>query len=149
MLRDAYPYFLANKAVQANADLEVTDKYTGKVATRVAQADAQTILAAIDAAVRSQAALRNFRPTSARRCWSTASSASSERFDELAIRALHRGGQADQGLARRSLAADRHLPGRRRGVGAHRRRGAGPGDLGARTGYRGFTGSACRSARAR
>ncbi len=62
MLRDAYPYFLANRAVQANTDLEVTDKYTGKVATRVAQADAKTILAAIDAAVRSQAALHKFRP---------------------------------------------------------------------------------------
>ena len=48
MLRDAYPYYLANKAIQANTDLEVTDKYTGKVATRVAQADAAAIHAAID-----------------------------------------------------------------------------------------------------
>ena len=39
MLKDKYPYFLANKAVFANTDLEVTDKYTGEVATRVALAE--------------------------------------------------------------------------------------------------------------
>jgi acyl-CoA reductase-like NAD-dependent aldehyde dehydrogenase len=84
MLRDAYPYFLANKAVQANADLEVTDKYTGKVATRVAQADAQTILAAIDAAVRSQAALRKFRPYQRKAVLEHCVRRFKERFDELA-----------------------------------------------------------------
>ena len=47
MLRDQYPYFLANFAVQPNADLLVRDKYTGELATRVALADD----AAIDAAV--------------------------------------------------------------------------------------------------
>ena len=35
-LKAAYPYYLANKPEQPNADLEVVDKYTGKVATRVA-----------------------------------------------------------------------------------------------------------------
>jgi hypothetical protein len=40
MLKPTYPYYLANKPVCANADLEVTDKYTGEVATRVAMADA-------------------------------------------------------------------------------------------------------------
>ena len=84
MLRDAYPYFLANKAVQANTDLEVTDKYTGKVATRVAQADAQTILAAIDAAVRSQAALRKFRPYQRKAVLEHCVKRFKERFDELA-----------------------------------------------------------------
>ena len=34
MLKPTYPYYLANQAVQANTDLEVTDKYTGEVATR-------------------------------------------------------------------------------------------------------------------
>ncbi len=84
MLRDAYPYFLANKAVQANTDLEVTDKYTGKVATRVAQADAQTILAAIDAAVRSQPALRKFRPYQRKAVLEHCVRRFKERFDELA-----------------------------------------------------------------
>src|SRR3978361_1985926 len=50
-LKDIYPLYLANEAEQPNADLEVTDKYSGKVAFRVAQADAATIDAGIAAAV--------------------------------------------------------------------------------------------------
>src|SRR6476661_10029913 len=50
-LKDTYPLYLANEAKQPNADLEVTDKYSGKVAFRVAQADAATIDAGIEAAV--------------------------------------------------------------------------------------------------
>lgn len=62
MLAPRYPYYLANRAVAANADLEVTDKYSGQVATRVALADAQAIDAAIAAAVAAQDALRRFAP---------------------------------------------------------------------------------------
>ncbi len=51
MLRESYPYYLANKAVAPNADLEVIDKYSGEVATRVAMADAKAIDAAIAKAV--------------------------------------------------------------------------------------------------
>jgi acyl-CoA reductase-like NAD-dependent aldehyde dehydrogenase len=47
MLKESYPYYLANKPVADNADLEVTDKYTGEVATRVALADEKTIHGAI------------------------------------------------------------------------------------------------------
>ena len=43
MLEKQYPYYLNNKAQQPNTDLEVTDKYTGEVATRVALADADAI----------------------------------------------------------------------------------------------------------
>ena len=50
MLDTSYPYYLANKPVAANTDLEVLDKYTGKRATRVAFADASTLDAAIAAA---------------------------------------------------------------------------------------------------
>jgi acyl-CoA reductase-like NAD-dependent aldehyde dehydrogenase len=46
-LKGTYPLYLNNEARQPNADLAVTDKYTGKVAFRVAQADAATIDAAI------------------------------------------------------------------------------------------------------
>ena len=53
-LKDTYPLYLANEAMQPNADLEVTDKYTGKVATRVALADAATIDAGIAAAYAAQ-----------------------------------------------------------------------------------------------
>ena len=51
MLKDVYPLYLNNKAEQPNADLEVTDKFTGEVAFRVAQADAKTIDAGIQGAV--------------------------------------------------------------------------------------------------
>src|SRR5262249_14560133 len=50
-LRSQYPYWLANQAQAPNQGLEVRDKYTGKVATRVAMADAGAIDAAIAAAV--------------------------------------------------------------------------------------------------
>ena len=39
MLRDSYPYYLANAPEAPNQDLEVVDKYSGEVATRVALAD--------------------------------------------------------------------------------------------------------------
>ena len=85
MLRDTYPYYLANRAVQANTDLEVTDKYTGKVATRVAQADAAAIHAAIDAAVKSQKALRHFRPYQRKAVLEHCVKRFKERFEEMAV----------------------------------------------------------------
>ncbi len=51
-LRDQYPLYLANEALQPNTDLAVTDKFTGEVATRVALADAAMIDKAIGAAVK-------------------------------------------------------------------------------------------------
>ncbi len=51
-LRDQYPLYLANEAIQPNTDLAVTDKFTGKVATRVALADAAMIDEAIGAALK-------------------------------------------------------------------------------------------------
>src|SRR5947208_7088978 len=50
-LKDTYPLYLANEAKQPNADLAVTDKYTGEIAFRVAMADAATIDAGTAAAV--------------------------------------------------------------------------------------------------
>ncbi len=55
MLKDTYPLYLANVAQQPNTDLAVTDKFTGDVAFRVAQADAATINAGIAAAVEAAA----------------------------------------------------------------------------------------------
>jgi acyl-CoA reductase-like NAD-dependent aldehyde dehydrogenase len=57
-----YPYYLANKAEQPNTNLEVTDKFTGKVVTRVALADAKAIDRAIDAAVKAAEPMRQMRP---------------------------------------------------------------------------------------
>jgi acyl-CoA reductase-like NAD-dependent aldehyde dehydrogenase len=50
-LKPAFPLYLANEAKSPNQDLEVTDKFSGEVATRVAQADAATIDAGIAACV--------------------------------------------------------------------------------------------------
>lgn len=58
MIREQYPYYLANKPVQANQDLVVTDKFTGKPAARVALADSRAIDAAIGAAVEAAEPMR-------------------------------------------------------------------------------------------
>src|SRR3954465_7350693 len=50
-LKDTFTLYLAKEATQPNADLAVTDKYTGEVAFRVAMADAATIDLGIAAAV--------------------------------------------------------------------------------------------------
>ena len=36
MLEKTYPYYLANRPQQPNTDLKVRDKYSGRIATRVA-----------------------------------------------------------------------------------------------------------------
>ena len=65
-LAKRYPCYLANAPVQPNADLEVRDKYSGKVATRVAFADAALVRKAIVAAYKArEARWRRSRPTSA------------------------------------------------------------------------------------
>lgn len=51
MLKPVYPYYLANEPVTAAPDLEVVDKYTGKVASRVALADTAALDRALDQAV--------------------------------------------------------------------------------------------------
>ncbi len=61
-LRDTYPYFLANRPAQPNTDLEVTNKYTGEVATRVALADERAIDKAIAAAVKAFEVFKSWPP---------------------------------------------------------------------------------------
>ncbi|MFW8601483.1 aldehyde dehydrogenase family protein [Desulfobacterota bacterium M19] len=60
MLNKQYPYYLANKAVQANLDLPIVDKYSGQVVSRAALADEETISRAIDRAVEAAEAMRRF-----------------------------------------------------------------------------------------
>ena len=60
-LADSYPYFLANRPEAPNADLEVTDKFTGEVATRVALAKPEVIDQAIAAAVEAFEPMRRMR----------------------------------------------------------------------------------------
>lgn len=85
MLKESYPYYLANRAVAANTALEVTDKYTGKVATRVALADAKAIDAAIAAAVEAQEPLRRFAPYQRQAVLEHCVARFRERYDELAL----------------------------------------------------------------
>lgn len=61
MLNKSYPYYLANKPVEANTDLVVTNKYTQKEATRVAQADAAALDKAIAAADKAAKPMRELK----------------------------------------------------------------------------------------
>ena len=58
MLRERYPFYLANEPQTPNTGLAVTNKYTGEVAARVAMADTEVIDQAIGAAVSAQRACR-------------------------------------------------------------------------------------------
>ncbi|WP_313919688.1 aldehyde dehydrogenase family protein [Tahibacter sp.] len=85
MLAESYPYYLANKPVAANTDLEVTDKFSGKVATRVALADAKAIDAAIAAAVAAQEPLRAFAPYQRQAVLEHCIARFRERAEEMAV----------------------------------------------------------------
>src|SRR5262245_50178005 len=61
-LAASYPYYLANIATAPNQDLVVTDKYSGKEATRVARADATAIDRAIGLAVQACGPMAALRP---------------------------------------------------------------------------------------
>ncbi len=58
MLKSEYPYYLANRPLQPNTDLAVTDKYSGETATCVALADEAAIDRAIAGAVAAEAPMR-------------------------------------------------------------------------------------------
>jgi acyl-CoA reductase-like NAD-dependent aldehyde dehydrogenase len=84
MLAKTYPYYLASKAVFANQDLAVTNKYTGEVATHVALADAKIIDQAIAAAQKSQPLLNKMAPYERQQILNHCVKRFEERFDELA-----------------------------------------------------------------
>jgi acyl-CoA reductase-like NAD-dependent aldehyde dehydrogenase len=83
-LKDVYPLYLNNKAEQPNADLEVTDKYTGKVAFRCAQADAKTIDAGIQGAVEAAEPMARLPSYARQAVLQHCVDRFKERFDELA-----------------------------------------------------------------
>ena len=85
MLDNAYPYYLANKPVAANTDLEVLDKYTGEIATRVAFADAAAVDAAIAAAHAAREPMAAFSPDARRDVLEHCVRRFSERQEELAL----------------------------------------------------------------
>jgi acyl-CoA reductase-like NAD-dependent aldehyde dehydrogenase len=83
-LRPSYPLYLANEAQTPNLDLEVTDKYTGEVATRVPQADAKTIDAAIAAAMQAAEPMARLPSYERQAVLSHCVQRFQERFEELA-----------------------------------------------------------------
>ncbi|HEY0413662.1 MAG TPA: aldehyde dehydrogenase family protein [Allosphingosinicella sp.] len=84
-LKDVYPLYLANEARQPNADLAVTDKYTGEIAFRVAQADAATIDAGIGAAVAAAEPMARMAAYERQAVLQHCVERFRERFDELAF----------------------------------------------------------------
>jgi acyl-CoA reductase-like NAD-dependent aldehyde dehydrogenase len=85
MLAESYPYYLAGRAERPNTDLEVIDKYTGEVATRVALADQQAIRRGIDAAVAAEEPMRRLAPYERQAVLQHCVGRFTERFDELAL----------------------------------------------------------------
>lgn len=85
MLNKTYPYYLANEPVAANTDLEVTDKYTGEVATRVALASPDDIDRAIAATVEASEPMRKLAPYERQAVLQHCVVRFQERFDELAM----------------------------------------------------------------
>jgi len=83
-LKAAYPLYLANEALTPNQDLEVIDKYSGAVATRVALADAAIIDKAITAAVAATRPMAEMAAYERQAVLAHCVTRFQERFDELA-----------------------------------------------------------------
>ncbi len=62
MLKESYPLYVGNHPEQPNTDLEVIDKYSGEVATRVPLADGATIDGAIEMAHKAAPAMAALKP---------------------------------------------------------------------------------------
>lgn len=81
----SYPYYLANKPMSPNADLKVTDKYTGKTAYRVALADADAIDQGIAATVEAAPAMAAMKPYQRQDILQHCVDRFTERAEELAV----------------------------------------------------------------
>ena len=83
-LKDIYPLYLNNKAVQPNTDLEVTDKYTGEVAFRTALATPDVIEEGIAGAVRATEPMARMASYERQDVLQHCVTRFRERYDELA-----------------------------------------------------------------
>lgn len=81
----SFPYYLANRPESPNTDLEVTDKYSGEVAYRVALADVSAIDRAIGAAVDAAEPMRRMAPYERRDVLNHCVTRFQARFEELAL----------------------------------------------------------------
>ena len=82
-LKDVYPLYLNNEAVQPNTDLEVTDKYTNEVAFRTALATPDVIEKAIAGAVEAAAPMAAMASYERQNVLQHCVDRFKERFDEL------------------------------------------------------------------
>jgi acyl-CoA reductase-like NAD-dependent aldehyde dehydrogenase len=83
-LEDAYPLYVANEARTPNTDLEVTDKFSGEVATRVAMASPEIIDEAIGWAVKAAEPMREMAAYERQAVLMHCVQRFTERADELA-----------------------------------------------------------------
>ena len=83
-IKTRYPYYLANKAVDGERTLPVTDKYSGAVVTQVALADAAAIDRGIAAAVKAAPAMAALAAYERQAILNHCVGRFRERFDELA-----------------------------------------------------------------
>ncbi len=81
----SYPWYLANKPVAAKADLDVLDKFSGKVATRVPLVGAAEVRKAIVAAHKARDAMAEFPPDARRDVLEHCVRRFGERHEELAL----------------------------------------------------------------
>src|SRR6476620_11639714 len=84
-LKDTYPLYLNNKAVQPNTDLEVRDKFTGEVAFRTALATPEVIDQAIAGAVRAAEPMARLASYEKQQVLQHCVARFQERFEELAF----------------------------------------------------------------
>jgi len=84
-MESTYPCYLANESHAPNHDLEVVDKYTGDIATRVPVVDAETIDRAIAAASAARDPMRRLRPDQRRDVLTHCVDRFEERAEELAM----------------------------------------------------------------
>ncbi|VAV87722.1 Delta-1-pyrroline-5-carboxylate dehydrogenase [hydrothermal vent metagenome] len=83
-LKDVYPLYLNNEAVQPNTDLEVTDKFTNEVAFRTALATPDVIEEAIAGAVKAAEPMARMASYERQNVLQHCVDRFKERFDELA-----------------------------------------------------------------
>ena len=85
MLEESYPLYLANKPVAPNCALEIIDKFSGTVATKVAMADATMIDRAITAAATATEPLRQMAGYERQNVLEHCVGRFTERAEELAL----------------------------------------------------------------
>ncbi len=84
-MKETWPFYLANDPKAPNTDLEVTDKYTGHVVTRVAMADSSAIDQGIAACVEAATPLAKMPPYERQAVLNHCVRRFTERFEELAM----------------------------------------------------------------